>query len=370
MSKVSHITVVIHTSLLKRLLKHLDSIGINQLYSSFGRSVMLNEPNGLIEMFRNTDLSNDPVEILYFYVPIQIESLVMKSIARVCRLDVPGRGSIYSKHISILQGEDNSLVCKIDPQLLQTEGEISDISLFHHLAQITCTVSKGLADDIARLLLHLGVVPVISNASGTGLRDQLGLLRITIPREKEFLSIIVGEQEANRIMEKIIGWGKLDRPGRGFIWQTPVVKGLINFKTSQMSIGKAASTEQIIAAIDSLKGSFSWRQGSSPVKHSSRRDYFKGKELIMQVNEGGSLPISKAMIELGISGATVQGLRTLLSSSKEDNIVIPQEIVRVVVTDDQAKRVTDTVALKNSILGKININLIDVPRAFNFKRPY
>jgi nitrogen regulatory protein PII len=369
MNKYSQLTVCIHTSLLKRLLEHLRKTGINHLYSSFGRSVTLSEVQGLATLFRSSDLASDPVEILYFFVPLEYEAHVMKSIIKVCHLDIPGRGSVFSKHVSTFNGQNNYLICDIQQDMLVPENDLHEISLFHNLTQISCTVSKGLADDIARLLLFLGVVPVISNASGTGLRDQLGLLRITIPREKEFLSIIVGEQEASTIMDKIVGWGKLDRPGRGFIWQNPVSKGLINFKASQRNIGQAASTEQIIAAIDSLKGNFSWRQGSSALKTKSKRDYFKGQELIMQVNEGESIPISKAMIQLGISGATVQSLRTLSSSSIDDNIVTPQEIVRVVITDEQLLRVKSSITKKDSILSETHINIIPATKAFNFKRP-
>lgn len=330
---------------------------------------MLSESKGLASLFRPGDLFNDPVEILNFFVPNQLESQVLKSIIRECRLYEPGRGSIFSKHITTFNGFNDFQVCNVLDSELSSEEELQGISIFRRLTQISCTVSRGLADDIARPLLHLGVVPVVSNASGTGLRDQLGLLRITIPREKEFLSIVVGQQEANEVLAKMIEWGKLDRPGRGFIWQNPVEKGLINFKASQRSIGQAASVEQMIAAIDSLKGNFYWRQGNSTLSTNLKRDYFSGQELLMQVNEGDSIEISKAMLRLGISGATVQTLRTLTTKSREDNIIIPQEIVRVVVTDKQVKRIQQSIHEMDTILSEKNINIIPVPRAFNFKLP-
>ena len=88
------------------------------------------------------------------------------------------------------------------------------------------------------------------------------------------------------------------------------------------------------------------------------------------MNEGSSIAISKAMIELGISGATVQGLRTLSAIKSEDNIVVPQEIIRVVVTEEQSKRVMDSIKVKSSILSHTHINQIAVTLAFNFKRPH
>jgi hypothetical protein len=85
----------------------------------------------------------------------------------------------------------------------------------------------------------------------------------------------------------------------------------VNFKISQRTIGQAASTEQIIAAIDSIKGDFSWRQSGGTISEHNKRRYYKGSQLIIQVKEGASRPIVKAIMGLGISGATVQPLRSL-----------------------------------------------------------
>lgn len=369
MSRCSHITVIIHSSLIKDLFFHLKKIGINHLYSSFGRSVSLSEKRSFAGLLASNDLHSDPVEVLNFYIPLNYESQVMKSIIKTCHLDIPGRGSIFSKIVDSLTIPNDELVCDINETELALQSEVNEILLFQRLTLINCTVSRGLANEIARYLLHLGVVPVISNASGTGLRDRIGLLRITIPKEKEFMSIVVGQEEANRIMESIISWGRLDRPGRGFIWQCPVSMGLINLKASQRSIGQAASIEQIIAAMDSIKGSLSWRQGTSAIKVAYKRFYFEGKELIMQVKEGDSLRISKIMLELGISGATVQPLRTLSQQDKKDNLVIPQEILRIVVTSDQLLKLQEKLQHQDHLLSGVQIKIITVPRAFNYKRP-
>ena len=370
--KCAHITVVIHISLFKKLLNHLNVLGINHLYSSFGRFALLNDARGLAGLFRASDLNNEPVEIFYFYTPLKFEEIIMQSIVKVCRLDIPGRGSIFSKHVQLEHGEISKLICDLGDCEVTNSEELKDIILFQNLTQIHCTMSKGMIDDVARLLLHLGVVPTITNASGTGLRDQLGLLRITIPKEKELLSIVVGHQEAKGIMDKMITWGKLDRPGRGFIWQTSVEKGLINFKTSQRKIGQAASPEQIIAAIDSLKGTFSWRQGGTSLTGEASRSYFRGVEFFIQTNEGGSLPISKELIKLGISGATIQSLKTLSKESAEENIVVPQEIIRVVVTEHQAKKIIallESEDKSHQIPVSTYVFQLKTLRAFNYKNP-
>jgi nitrogen regulatory protein PII len=372
--KCSLVTTVIHISLLKNLLAHLSSLGINHLYSSFGRSVELNDTRGWTSFFRTSDISNEPVEVLYFYIPIEFEKIIMKSIGKICRLDIPGRGSIFSRHMHLYHGAFSDLISEVKQDKID-ELDCSDFPLFHNMTQIFCTMAKGLADDVARLLLHLGVVPVITNASGTGLRDQLGLLRITIPKEKELLSIVVGQHEAGSVMDKLITWGKLDRPGRGFIWQVPIEHGLINFKTSQKVIGQAASTEQIIAAIDSLKGHFSWRQGGSTLTGQSRRSYFRGTEFLIQTPENGSLFVSQEMNKLGISGATVQLLKTLTTDKDDENIVVPQEVIRVVVSEDQKKRVDEYFSDEEKVQAfdsKFPTSClfgIPVMKAFNYRTP-
>jgi nitrogen regulatory protein PII len=369
--KCAHITVVIHVALFSQLKDHLAELGINHLYHLFGRSMMLNEGRGFFNVLRSSDVISEPVEVLHFYLPLEYEAPVMKAIVKSSRLDVPGRGSIFSRHIDLHNGPVEGVLCQVKTDKLPSVEAQMDISLYSNLVQIHCTMSKGLVDEVARLLLHLGVVPMITNAAGTGLRDQLGLLRITIPKEKELLSVVVGQQEANSIMDKIITWGKLDRPGRGFIWQGPIEKGVINFKTSQKVIGQAASTEQIIAAIDSLKGSFSWRQGSTGISHQGRRDYFRGTEFMMQVNEGMSLNIAKEMIKLGISGATVQLLRSLAPEREKEKIVVPKEVVRVVVTEAQARKVFEYAFRDLNEQGLASSDFhtfcVRVLRAFNYK---
>jgi nitrogen regulatory protein PII len=335
------LTVIVHITLLNKILKHLDFLGITRLYSTFGRSALLSDDKGFWSLFKKSDLAQEPVQVLYFYIPLEWESLVMKSIVKVGRFEIPGRGSVFSKHIELYKGHD-FLVSHLEmteekKQLLESSN---NIALFSHLTQINCTLSKGLADDIAKLLLLMGIVPVITNASGSGLRDQLGLIRFTIPRDKELLTIVVGRDEGHQVMSKIISWGKLDRPGRGFIWQTPVEKGVINLQTSRYSVAQAASTEQIIAAIDSLKGNFFWRQGTGSMANFKRHNYFRGKEIIFHLREGEGHKLNRLMNHLKISGATVEQLKTVREDNNQDQendtIVIPREIIRIVIDEKKS----------------------------------
>jgi nitrogen regulatory protein PII len=374
-SQCSHVTIIINASLLKKLLFHLNELGINHLYSLFGRSLQLNEGRGFFRnMFFTSDLISESVDVLTFYLPKHLEEPVMKYVIKKMHLDVPGRGSIFSRDVVLHNGAQDELLCSVDQSQLQDQDNLGDTPLFDNLTQILCTTSKGLADELGKVLLHLGVVPTVTNASGTGLRDQLGLLRITIPKEKELLSVVVGPNEAGSIMDKMISWAKLDRPGRGFIWQVPIHKGVVNFKISQRTIGQAASTEQIIAAIDSIKGDFSWRQSGGTISEHNKRRYYKGSQLIIQVKEGASRPIVKAIMGLGISGATVQPLRSLSPEKDNEHLVVPQEIIRVVVDEKRAEEVIEMAVKEFEVQDDPNLKMthvfsLPVIRAFNYFTP-
>jgi len=117
---ISHITVIIHKPLLKKLLKHLRDISVNYLYSTFGRSVVLSDNKGLAALFKSSDVINEAVEVLHFYTQVPLEAKIMKSIVKVCRLDIPGRGSIFSKHIQTFQHEEHNMLCSIDLEELDS----------------------------------------------------------------------------------------------------------------------------------------------------------------------------------------------------------------------------------------------------------
>ena len=87
---------------------------------------------------------------------------------------------------------------------------------------ITCVVESGLADKIVDAATNVGAQgATINYARGTGIRDRMGLLGVTIDEQKEIIRIIVflHEQKAGHqlwIEDKVcvgpagsyFGWGK------------------------------------------------------------------------------------------------------------------------------------------------------------------
>lgn len=96
---------------------------------------------------------------------------------------------------------------------------LSDVSL------ITCIVQRGLADNIVKAAREAGAQgATVSFAQGTGIRERLGLLGVAVEVEKEMINVVVSTDQVDRIFEKMYLAGRLDTPGMGFMYITPLDK--------------------------------------------------------------------------------------------------------------------------------------------------
>ncbi len=101
----------------------------------------------------------------------------------------------------------------------------TDRQYMTNLFQIVCIVERGKADDVVKAAMKAGApAATISFARGTGVRERLGFLKIAISPEKEVLYVVAGESNVDAIFDAMIDAGELDLPGKGFIYQTAVVK--------------------------------------------------------------------------------------------------------------------------------------------------
>ena len=93
------------------------------------------------------------------------------------------------------------------------------------LSLITCIVQRGTANEIVRAAVLAGAQgATVYFASGSGMRERLGLLGMAVEVEKEVISIVVPSEQADHIFEVMYNAGKLDTPGMGFIYITPLEK--------------------------------------------------------------------------------------------------------------------------------------------------
>ncbi len=90
---------------------------------------------------------------------------------------------------------------------------------------ITCVVQKGMADTINTSLLEVGVQgSTVHMGTGTGVRERLGILGVAVDVEREIVSVMVPQDQTDRIFERMFLAGRLDTPGMGYIYVTPLLQ--------------------------------------------------------------------------------------------------------------------------------------------------
>ena len=84
---------------------------------------------------------------------------------------------------------------------------------------ITCVLQSGLAEEVLEAAKNCGAQgATVSFARGTGVRDRMGLMGVTIDENKEVVRIIVSEEQAGRVFEAMYLAGDLDTPGKGIMY--------------------------------------------------------------------------------------------------------------------------------------------------------
>ncbi len=99
------------------------------------------------------------------------------------------------------------------------------ITVLTDVALITCIVQRGEADNVIRAAQEAGAQGATTFfARGSGVRERLGVLGITVEVEKEIINVVVAKDQVDRVFERMFLAGKLDTPGMGFIYITPLEK--------------------------------------------------------------------------------------------------------------------------------------------------
>lgn len=91
---------------------------------------------------------------------------------------------------------------------------------------VTCIVQRGVAEAVVQAALRVGAQgATIFYARGTGIRQRhLGVLGVTVNAEKEVVYIVAPSEIADLIFDRAYEAGKLDTPGMGMIYMTPLEK--------------------------------------------------------------------------------------------------------------------------------------------------
>lgn len=98
-----------------------------------------------------------------------------------------------------------------------------EITILTDVALITCIVQRGLGDAIVRAAYQVGAQgATVDYARGTGVRERLGILGVAVEVEKEVVNIVIGTEQLDDVFDSIYLAGKLDTPGMGFMYVTPL----------------------------------------------------------------------------------------------------------------------------------------------------
>ena len=366
--RVSRITCIVNKLFSDKIIEQIFKLGIASVFDETGRTAReIIKPRSFGLPGSTIKLQSTPVDVFRFTVQRKQARMVMDYLVKAGGFNIPGRGTIFSQDLIEFAKKEPPFVDFEDVE----ENVSHDIPYLNKLSYVMCVLSEsGSGDKFAKIALDLGVcVPLITHGISNDLRDQMGLIRITISPEKEVVHLIMPEQDTESIIKLLLEEGRLDRPGRGFIYQTPISYGLID---TRMRVGRqeyAASMEQIIAAIDQLKGNTFWRKRLDTIGADAVDEQLwlpnDNCEISVISDEDAEELLKEAGMKAGATGSTVSRVKILVSGTKRQRVAsLVQSTFSV--SADKTNNVVDAL-LENSAVGikfSERIQVLDSPAAY------
>jgi len=365
--RVSRITCIVNKLFSDKIVEQVFKLGITSIFDETGRTAReFITPRNFGLPGSTVTLQSTPVNVFRFTVQRKQARMIMDYLVRVGNFNIPGRGTIFSQDL-IEFTKKEPLFIDFD----NIEDNVAhDIPYLEKLSYVICVLSvPGTGEKLAKVALDLGVcVPLITYGTSNDLRDQMGLIRITISPEKEVVHLIMPEQDTESIIKLLLEEGRLNKPGRGFIYQTPISFGLID---TRMRVGRqqyAASMEQIIAAVDQLKGNAFWRKRLDTSVDSVDQQLWLPNDNceISVISEEDTEELMKiAGMNAGATSSTVSRLKIITSGSKEQKA---SSLVQSTfsVSAEKTNTVVDAL-LQNSAVGiksSERVQVLDSPAAY------
>ncbi len=364
------ITIITRKEITSAILEDLESLGIEYSNSTAGRSMLLYERKGLPRLLgTGKSLMYDPIDIITFLVSSEVEQATANYIISKGGLDISGRGTVFSKEVTLIKAHEQCPENKI--QIIETESR----KLISDLTGICCIVHKGEGDLLGKVGLETGTgVPAIIFGIGTGLRDKIGLWRITIPAEKEIVNLVTTSHDAEHVMGMMIDIGALDHPGMGFIYLYPIKMGLINTKAYVGLSSQTTSFEQIVSVIDEIEGSTVWRRRefSEYSGAAKKREYLNDLlNFTLICDEGRAMDLVKAAMDAGAGGATISKLKYRSTKKSESKKIPPaREVSQMIISENQIEGVVEALeesgVLDENTHGQMYYS--SVPKAYTYIR--
>ncbi len=365
---VSRITAYLHRNISKEVLGALNDVKVQDLYLCSARSIVIEEKKGLLSILPGRDMAQDPLDIIFFLVKPEMENPLVNLIIEKGHLYYPGRGSVLVEEVELIENDEPFA----DYELQPFETSPQPVHLYP-CTGICCIVKRGQGETVARIALDSGTcVPAVQFGRGTGVRDKMGLLRITIPPEKEIVDVFPTPHEADHILEKMIDAGRLDQPGSGFIYSFPIKKGLINARVRRGEQRHAASIEQIVTVLDHIKGNTDWRRRRTVVEKRSvrKKGYLRGLvDMILLCDGGTGTELVKAAMSAGAGGATIFNMQHIRPPDSPQSDVSPaRDLCSMVIPRETKEAVTEALEASGAFTERCHgqIHLRRTSKAFTY----
>jgi hypothetical protein len=326
--KAALVTCTVYRSFTNKALAALRDLGVREYHLQASRAVVLRRKTGILGIGAGIGLEEQPADKILFHVPEGAAGTALQGLSAVCALHVPGHGSAFSEEVGIVKGsawEGGEPTPLAGADQIAVQGD---------LASITCTVQRGRGNNLVRAVLNLGLpMPQVTAGDGTGLRDKLGLIRVALPAAKDVVHAVVAGHEATDVLGALIDAGRLDRFGAGFIYCSSLDRGVLN---NMVIRGQrhSASIEQIIAAVDDLKGSAQWRKRTleGGERGAKKRSYMEDLvNLVLVCNEGRATDLVHAAMAAGASGATISRLNHARTDGASSPVSPAREISELII---------------------------------------
>ncbi len=100
------------------------------------------------------------------------------------------------------------------------------ISYLTDVVMLTVVVQRDQGEAILKAARNVGATTgaVGYYAKGIGARERLGLLGIAVEVEKDVINLLVSSDQQEVVIDHIYRAGKLETPGMGYIYITPLEK--------------------------------------------------------------------------------------------------------------------------------------------------
>lgn len=315
--EVSKITCIGDVRLTERIEAEADRMGLKETYTQRGKQIALKARPVWQPFGRRSTEVEEPSDLIRLYVPREHERAAMIRLANAADIFLPGRGSIFAED-AVLIGEkldlwDEAGLCTEPPAwAADSRIESSPYDL------IFCIVQRGRGAEIARAMLEMAMcVPVVSYGEGMGMRDRLGLLRITISQEKEVLWFLVPPGDSDFVVDVAVRKAGLHEPGSGFLGRSPVRALSVNTRMNLDQRKHVASMEQVISTLDQLRGSTDWRRMTAAARRQRGRETQPLVRFTLVCEEGSAAGPVRAALDAGAGGATLVRLSRRAPTPRE-----------------------------------------------------